>query len=147
MSSLSIDFVLAISILNFSSCGGKVDKECAFCRILADDAEKQIIFKLRNFFVMFARPITREGHMLIIPFRHVDNIFGLNKSEWEEVPIILEGCRFIGEEYGAKDYNIIANCGEAAAQTVMHAHFHVILRFPDDKPIFFFEEKLRGLSK
>ncbi len=84
--------------------------------------------------------------MLIIPFRHVENIFELSKPEWEEMPIVLEGCKFFGEEYGAQGYNILANCGATAAQTIMHAHIHVIPRFPEDKPVLVYEMKLREMQ-
>jgi diadenosine tetraphosphate (Ap4A) HIT family hydrolase len=40
----------------------------------------------------------------------------------------------------------LANCGEAAAQTITHAHIHVIPRFPEDRPVLVYEVKLREMQ-
>ena len=112
--------------------GGLMAIDCRFCEILISQKEN-LLFKTRSFFVIFAKYlVANEGHMLIIPIRHVETVFDLTKSEWEEIPIVLEGCKFFGEEYNAQGYNIGINCGEIAGQTVMHAHIHVIPRYKGD---------------
>jgi diadenosine tetraphosphate (Ap4A) HIT family hydrolase len=39
----------------------------------------------------------------------------------------------LDEEYKPNDYNIGANCGEFAGQTVMHLHVHLIPRYQGDR--------------
>ena len=36
---------------------------------------------------------------------------------------------------GADGFNVVANTGEAAGQTVMHMHIHVIPRYAGDDPM------------
>ena len=105
---------------------------CSFCEILKRNDPEKILFKTRHFFVIFDTNPVNEGHMLIIPVSHVENVFDFSKSDWEDIPIVLSGCKFFGEEFNADGYNIGINCGEVAGQTVMHAHIHFIPRYKGD---------------
>ncbi|HEY8551245.1 MAG TPA: HIT family protein, partial [Vicinamibacterales bacterium] len=76
-----------------------------------------------------------EGHTLIVPRRHVADFFSLADAEqaaiWALVPAVrhhIEASRV------PEGYNIGINIGEAAGQTVAHAHLHVIPRFRGDVP-------------
>lgn len=44
----------------------------------------------------------------------------------------------INAAYKPLGFNILNNCGEAAGQTVMHYHMHVIPRYADDKLVLKF---------
>lgn len=44
----------------------------------------------------------------------------------------------INAAYNPLGFNILNNCGEAAGQTVMHYHMHVIPRYADDKLVLKF---------
>jgi diadenosine tetraphosphate (Ap4A) HIT family hydrolase len=79
-----------------------------------------------------AYPVS-PGHMLIISKREVITYFDLNEDE----QIDLQHCIFrakalIEEKHSPEGYNIGMNCGEAAGQTVMHFHCHVIPRYKGD---------------
>jgi diadenosine tetraphosphate (Ap4A) HIT family hydrolase len=39
------------------------------------------------------------------------------------------------EKFEPQGFNIGVNCGEAAGQTVFHAHIHIIPRYAGDVPI------------
>lgn len=81
-----------------------------------------------------AFPLT-EGHTLVIPRKHVANIYELPAPEqhavWEVVSEIRERLRVRLKPDG---FNIGLNDGIAAGQTVMHAHVHVIPRRSGDVP-------------
>ena len=77
-------------------------------------------------------PIT-EGHTLVVPTRHVASLYDLPPEEqaalWElaaEVRAALEA------SHDPDGFNIGVNDGEAAGQTVTHAHIHVIPRYGGD---------------
>lgn len=74
-----------------------------------------------------------EGHTLVIPKREVENIFELESSEYES---LMKGIRetavLLKEKLGADGINIFSSSGEAAGQTVMHLHFHLLPRFEGD---------------
>jgi diadenosine tetraphosphate (Ap4A) HIT family hydrolase len=74
-----------------------------------------------------------KGHLLIIPFRHTPDYFTLNREEKLALGDLIDECKTIIEENFKPDgYNIGYNIGNAAGQTVMHCHCHVIPRYKGD---------------
>lgn len=73
------------------------------------------------------------GHCLLIPKRHEPDFLALTPEEQAAVwALVAPVCRHI-EAGGMPDgYNIGINVGEAAGQTVAHAHLHVIPRKQGD---------------
>ena len=75
------------------------------------------------------------GHLLIIPNRHVANWFELTDEEQRAVMELANRARIrLDETLRPDGYNIGINCGEAAGQTVMHVHCHLIPRYEGDTP-------------
>jgi diadenosine tetraphosphate (Ap4A) HIT family hydrolase len=77
----------------------------------------------------------REGHVLLIPKRHVEQIIHLTREEFCDLYVCIEEMvtRLL-VDFGADGYNIGINCGEAAGQTVPHLHIHVVPRRLGDVP-------------
>ena len=74
-----------------------------------------------------------EGHMLIISKREAVDYFSLTIKEKESLSEMVESAKNkIEEKHKPDGYNIGMNCGEAAGQTVMHFHCHVIPRYKGD---------------
>ncbi len=73
------------------------------------------------------------GHCLIVPRRHVDDLFALAEDErasaWE---LIVPVKRALDAAYRPDGYNIGVNVGAAAGQTIFHVHVHVIPRYVGD---------------
>ena len=73
-------------------------------------------------------PVT-EGHTLVVRRRHVASLLDLSEEEqvalWRLVALVREKLK---AELGPDGFNLGVNDGEAAGQTVMHAHVHVIPR-------------------
>jgi len=102
---------------------------CPFC---APDraifAENDSVFAIKDKF-----PVT-AGHLLIIPKRHTPDYFTMTTHERRDAEELL---RVLQTDIKEKDptvkgFNIGMNCGEAAGQTVMHAHIHLIPRRDGD---------------
>ena len=75
-----------------------------------------------------------EGHALVITRRHVANWFEATEEEQAELLSTVEIVRdVIRERYGADGFNIGINVGEAAGQTILHLHLHVIPRRHGDQ--------------
>ncbi len=74
-----------------------------------------------------------EGHMLIVPWRHVADYFEVSEEErsalWE---MVNEVKRFLAERYRPDGYNVGINIGQVAGQSVFHVHVHVIPRYEGD---------------
>ncbi|UUX93078.1 HIT family protein [Methanoplanus endosymbiosus] len=107
---------------------------CPFC----SPEEKDIVFKNLLWYARWDDYPATPGHLLIIPFRHCVDYFVLTADERETLSdMIILAKEVLDEKYGPGGYNIVANVGEAAEQTVMHCHIHVIPRYheePDNPP-------------
>jgi superfamily II DNA or RNA helicase/HKD family nuclease/diadenosine tetraphosphate (Ap4A) HIT family hydrolase len=73
-------------------------------------------------------PVT-PGHALLVPIRHVPTWFEASLDERMALMRAIDAARLaIESNFGPDGYNIGINNGEAAGQTVMHLHVHVIPR-------------------
>jgi diadenosine tetraphosphate (Ap4A) HIT family hydrolase/5-methylcytosine-specific restriction endonuclease McrA len=104
--------------------------DCPFC-ILGD---RQI--ELENGLAMVlsdAFPVS-EGHSLVIPKRHTPDYFDLGTAEIRASQQLIAETRavLLERDPSIVGFNIGVNCGEAAGQTVMHCHIHVIPRRQGD---------------
>lgn len=110
--------------------GGEI-MDCVFCDIVRK--KHRILFETKHLIaVLDANPVA-AGHSLIIPKRHVENLFGLSSVELRSLLGMLKKLKaYLDEHYKPDGYNFGANIGKAAAQTVFHCHFHVVPRHYDD---------------
>jgi diadenosine tetraphosphate (Ap4A) HIT family hydrolase len=98
---------------------------CPFCSLV--DGEKALASEL-----CFARwdkyPVT-EGHLLVIPNRHVPDYFSLTAEEKKALwAMVDQGKKLVDERFKPDGYNVGINIGTTAGQTVMHCHIHLIPR-------------------
>ncbi|MGD0947873.1 MAG: HIT family protein [Candidatus Binatia bacterium] len=79
-------------------------------------------------------PVSR-GHTLVVPKRVVSSLFDLSEQEvldcWR---LLKEERQRLESEFSPDGFNIGMNVGEAAGQTVPHAHIHLIPRYAGDVP-------------
>jgi diadenosine tetraphosphate (Ap4A) HIT family hydrolase len=74
-----------------------------------------------------------DGHMLVVPKRHVASLFDLPDEEREALWRLVALVRAkLASELRPDGFNIGVNDGLAAGQTVLHAHVHVIPRRAGD---------------
>jgi diadenosine tetraphosphate (Ap4A) HIT family hydrolase len=107
-----------------------VNKTCVFCeKVKASDVlyENELAAAFRDGF-----PISK-GHTLIVPKDHIQDYFELNKETKEAMNELVEIARNdLIEELNPDAFNFGLNSGQAAGQTVGHAHLHLIPRFEGD---------------
>jgi diadenosine tetraphosphate (Ap4A) HIT family hydrolase len=102
---------------------------CPFCK-LRDEQCVLLNASVRAFRDSF--PIGK-GHTLIIPRKHVASIFDLPHDELEAIwQAVGEVRQKLQHEFNPDGFNVGINDGEAAGQTVPHAHVHVIPRYAGD---------------
>ena len=107
-----------------------MDSNCLLCRKYLSK-----IFESRYFFVIYDDCPLRQGHLLIIPIRHVEQITDLTRAEFCNLHYVInEMVKHLQEFFRADGYNIGVNCGEAAGQTLSHLHIHLIPRHFGDVP-------------
>ncbi len=77
-------------------------------------------------------PVT-AGHLLIIPLRHEADFFATTPDELAAIwDLVTEARELLDGRYHPDGYNLGINVGEAAGQTIAHAHLHLIPRYRGD---------------
>ena len=102
---------------------------CSFCAI----SEAQIVLQNADGIVFRDRFPISPGHTLVVPRCHVGSLFELpteaQLSLWQ---LVADARRMLLDEFHPNGFNVGINDGNAAGQTVGHAHIHVIPRFDGD---------------
>jgi len=100
---------------------------CVFCAL--EGSGRVLLENELALCIADAYPVT-PGHSLVIPRRHVADGLALHQPEWNAAVELLKQRR---QQLSAQDatisgWNVGLNSGEAAGQTVFHAHWHLIPR-------------------
>ena len=106
---------------------------CVFCKIINGEIPSYTLYE--NGFVKCFLDISQAtpGHTLIVPKKHVQDVFELNEVEASEImkaAVIISN--LLKEKLGIENVNLLNNSGSLAGQTVMHFHLHVIPRYEND---------------
>lgn len=76
-----------------------------------------------------------EGHMLVIPKRHVGSLFDTTTAEGAAIWDLVRQVRMrLAREISPEGFTIGINDGVAAGQTIDHAHIHIVPRWMGDVP-------------
>ena len=102
--------------------------KCVFC-----DLDDKYVFFEENGVVMTVPVFAYiDGHIMVIPKRHVRSVKELTPSEWETMrKFFYLAKKMIREVHGVKGMQIVQKDGAQAQSTVEHIHFHCI---PFDNP-------------
>ncbi len=105
---------------------------CPFCHLIEEG--HVLIARTHAVAVPDAYPISL-GHSLVVPRRHEAEFFELSHQERDELWRVVDELRSILVERHCPDgFNVGFNEGEAAGQTVAHAHVHLVPRYAGDVP-------------
>lgn len=109
-------------------------EDCIFCKITAGKVPAQKIFETENVLVFLDAHPDTEGHSLVIPKKHFENVFDIEDGLLQE--IIVTGRHLslqMKKVLGAAGVHLASNNGEHAHQVVPHFHLHVIPRYEGDQ--------------
>ena len=103
-----------------------IDENCLFCKIVAGKIPAEIV-KRKDRVTIF-KDISPQApiHYLIIPNDHFANMAEVAKSEPSLVGEIFAAADEVANELGMDAYRSNINTGEAAGQSVFHAHLHLL---------------------
>jgi ATP adenylyltransferase len=103
---------------------------CIFCQ---PDHQRAFIANELAYAIWDAFPVT-EGHALIVPKRHAVDYFDLTPMELLACDDLLRQTRelLITRNDNIRGFNVGANAGAAAGQTIFHCHLHLIPRRTGD---------------
>lgn len=102
--------------------------KCVFC----DLKNKYIILEENGIVLTTILYAYIDGHMMIVPRRHIRSVKELSTSEWETMrKFMYLAKKMIRKAHGIKGMQIVQKDGANAQSTVEHIHFHCI---PFDAP-------------
>lgn len=115
--------------------GPKPD-ECVFCvpASTEEDSERLILWRGKRSFILMNKFPYNNGHLLICPYRHIQNIEELSHEESTEIMSFLQGCsQILKQHFNCEGINIGLNQGKAAGAGIgEHLHFHLVPRWNGD---------------
>jgi len=105
----------------------------AGCPLCAAARRRDSLASNEHAVALFDAYPVNPGHVLIVSKRHVADLFDLSLEEqtslWALLPTVKDA---IDVQHSPAGYNVGANVGVAAGQTVGHDHVHVIPRYERD---------------
>jgi ATP adenylyltransferase len=119
----------------YVSTAGKTS-ECIFCDLakLGDDARALIPYRGRTCFVVLNSFPYTSGHVMIVPFQHLDELQKLSTDAAHEMIEIAQRLeRVLRQLYSPDGINLGMNIGKAAGAGIAnHIHMHVLPRWVAD---------------
>jgi ATP adenylyltransferase len=117
---------------------GESGKEagCVFCVKPAerDDRNNLILYRGKFCFVIMNRFPYNNGHLMVIPYRHLADIGLLNREESDELwDLICLSRKALTEAFHPDGFNIGINLGRSAGAGIdAHMHAHIVPRWNGD---------------
>lgn len=99
---------------------------CIFCDIANKPGMSTMIYEDENVVAFNDIHPVAPVHVLIVPRKHVDNIYSLEDEKC--LGSVLKAIKEVAKKQGVSEsgFRVVTNCGENAGQTVPHLHFHLI---------------------
>ena len=112
---------------------GRKPDGCVFCEVAeadpSEDAERHVVHRGRNHYVVLNIWPYNNGHAMIVPYRHITDITDLTDDD------ALEMFRLSGklvEAYrstmNAQGVNVGLNLGQVSGGSIDHLHLHLVPR-------------------
>jgi ATP adenylyltransferase len=112
---------------------------CVFCRRglnAAPDAERDplIVFDGSLAYVILNRYPYNNGHLMVVPHRHLANLIDLSLDELQEVAVLTQRSEAaLREAYKLEGINVGINLGRPAGGGIPgHLHVHLVPRWSGD---------------
>lgn len=101
---------------------------CLFCKIIARTIPGDIVFESDDVLAFRdIRPVA-PTHILVIPKQHIVGIADATAENEALLGKVLLAAAKVAKAAGIDDggYRLVINSGEAAGQSVLHLHVHVL---------------------
>ncbi|MFA5857676.1 MAG: HIT domain-containing protein [Elusimicrobiota bacterium] len=112
-------------------------KGCVFCRYLRErmnDVKNHVLYRGRTCFVVMNLYPYNNGHLMVMPKRHIGDITKLTKSEYAELMALsIKAVKVIKRVLKPEGYNIGMNIGAVSGAGIAdHLHMHIVPRWYAD---------------
>jgi len=115
--------------------GQRAESDCVFCAALSDpDAAPLIVFRGRTCFVILNLFPYNNGHLMVIPNRHIATLASATAEELGDLIELTRRAEIaLTEVYAPHGFNMGINLGKPAGAGVLdHVHLHVVPRWNGD---------------
>jgi len=114
----------------------KKPKECILCEAAGQDsnAVNHILYRGSQNFVIMNRYPYNPGHLMIVPYRHLDNLEELTDEELHEhFDIVSRSVKVLRQAFNPAGFNVGINIGNVAGAGIEdHIHTHIVPRWQGD---------------
>jgi ATP adenylyltransferase len=115
---------------------GKKPDVCVFCSEPMEDADARnfILHRDRLCYVIMNIYPYNNGHLMVIPYKHVEDMESLTDDVLSEMIVLTrECCAILRKTMNPKGFNVGLNVGEAAGAGIKeHLHMHIVPRWDGD---------------
>src|SRR5215813_14407269 len=105
---------------------------CIFCAIVARKAQASVVYEDETVVAFMDRNPVTPGHLLVVPRQHAAGLEDLDRATsahvWSVGHDMARALR--RSSIRCEGINVLLCDGEAAFQTVLHLHLHLIPRYP-----------------
>jgi ATP adenylyltransferase len=113
---------------------GDERSECVFCAAVAGAEDSLVVFRGRVCFIILNKYPYNNGHLLIVPNRHIASLTEATADELcEMMDLARRSEAALGEAYMPHGLNMGINLGKPAGAGILdHLHVHVVPRWNGD---------------
>lgn len=108
-------------------------ENCIFCKIINNEIPSYKIYEDDLVLAFLDNYPVSKGHTLIIPKKHVQDIFEIEEKYLERIILVAKKiAQKMKDSFGIDGVNLYHASGISAEQSVFHFHLHVIPRTKGD---------------
>jgi histidine triad (HIT) family protein len=100
--------------------------DCIFCKIIIGEIEADVVFRNENVVAFNDLNPQAPTHVLLVPTLHTENAAGVARNSATITAALFLAADEIATQRGLLGYRTVFNTGEAAGQSVFHAHLHLL---------------------
>lgn len=112
------------------------EKRCIFCleQSAESDQKHLVLYRSEYSFVIMNLYPYNNGHLMVVPVRHVSHLTDLNEAELSDLMLLVQkSADILTRVYHPDGMNIGMNLGKAAGAGVdSHIHMHLVPRWQGD---------------
>jgi len=114
--------------------GGGSDPGCIFCTIDQPGRDELVLVRGRFAYVILNLYPYNNGHLMVVPFRHIPNLAATNADEQADLMRFTRIAEIaMTEAYAPQGINIGVNLGRPAGAGIAdHLHVHLVPRWNGD---------------
>ncbi len=107
--------------------------DCLFCKIVRGEIPNYTVYQDKNVLAFLDIFPHAQGHTVVIPKKHIQNLEDLTAEEWQNISIGLKNSlEKINLKLNPVGCNIGINNKVIAGQVIPHVHWHIIPRYDGD---------------